>query len=69
MPRVRRRGNAPKFKTATQRRIWEIVQDLHTQRKSIPAGPWTAPKTIVGALAAVQFKREIEMDGENLCRE
>jgi hypothetical protein len=65
---MRRRGVAPKFKTAVQRRIWEITQDLHAQRKSNLAGPWTAPKTVAGALAAVQFKREIEMDGEKLCR-
>jgi len=59
MPRVRRRGNTPKFKTGAQQRIWEIVQELHAQRKSNPAGPWTAPKTVAGALAAVQFRREI----------
>jgi hypothetical protein len=69
MPRVRRRGNAPKFKTAVQRHIWEITQGLHAQRKSNPAGPWTAPKTVAGALAAVQFKLKIKMDGEKLCRE
>ena len=69
MPRVRRKGNTPRFRSEAQRRIWEIVQSLHAQRKSNPAGPWTAPKTVAGALAAGQFKREIEMDGEKLCRE
>jgi hypothetical protein len=60
MPRVRRKGAAPKFKTATERRIWEIVRDLHAQRAANPAGPWKAPKSVAGALAARQFTRECE---------
>jgi hypothetical protein len=67
MPRVRRKGNTPRFRSEAQRRIWEIVQDLHAQRAANSEGPWSAPKTVAGALAAVQFKRE--MEGEKSCRE
>jgi hypothetical protein len=56
MPRVRRRGNAVVFKTQTERRIWEILQDLHAQKRRKPKGPWTAPKSWAGLLAVKQFR-------------
>ena len=58
MPRVRLKGKA-KFANETERHIWEILQDLRAQRRRNPAGPWKAPKTIVGVLAVGQFRREM----------
>jgi hypothetical protein len=65
MPRVRRKGHSRKFRNETERRIWNIVQDLHAQRAA--GVPLTAPKTVAGVLAVAQFKRE--MKGEKSCRE
>jgi hypothetical protein len=60
MPRVRRRGHMRTFRTATERRIAEIVANLHAQKEKSPAGPWTAPRTVSGALAVRRFKQEIK---------
>jgi hypothetical protein len=58
MPRVRRKGNAPRFQTGVARRVWEIVRGLHAQRKKHPAGPWMAPRSFAGLLAVRQFRQE-----------
>jgi hypothetical protein len=58
MPRVRRRGNTPRFRTGVERRIWEIVQGLYAQRKKHPEGPLRAPRSFAGLLAIRQFRNE-----------
>ena len=57
MPRLRRKGKA-KFANDTERRIYEIVQDLRAQRRRKPAGPWTAPHCFAAFVAIRQFRAE-----------
>jgi hypothetical protein len=57
MPRLRRKGKA-KFANETERRIWEITQSLHAQRRRNPKGPWTAPRCFAAFVAIRQFRNE-----------
>ena len=62
MPRLKRRGNTPRFRSDFHRRMWQTVQDLHRQREENPAGPFVAPKTLAGIFGVRQFRQEVSAE-------